>query len=90
VLDPPDGVRTEPEIYVELLTRLGAMPADEVLDDLRDLAAADLDAFQRRLFGLFAEEPAYATVGAAILSEMLGRARLGVAGEQPASREAKR
>lgn len=70
----PDGVRTEQQIYTELLRRLGKLPSDASLQALRTLAATSRAAYMGGLFSLIAEQPQYLGVAPAVLADTLGPA----------------
>ncbi len=74
LFDLPAGCRTEQQIHTELLRRLGRLPTEEVLDDLRAVALTSRQTFMERLFGLIVENPQFLAVAPAILAETLGPA----------------
>lgn len=68
----PDGLRTEQQIYTELLRRLGKLPGDDEIRELRTVAATSRVAYLGALFTLVAGHPEYFAVAPAILADTLG------------------
>ena len=73
LLEPLPGTLPEPEIYTRLLRVMDALPSEETLAGLRDLAATDRAAFAASFRALLGTDPAYATVAPVVLYETLGR-----------------
>ena len=73
LFDPLPGTLPEPEIYSRLLRRMGTLPADGDLADLRRLAGADRAEFRKRLFAFLATNPELGPVAPVVLYETLGR-----------------
>jgi anaerobic selenocysteine-containing dehydrogenase len=73
VFEPLPGTLPEPEIYTRLLRAMDALPPEDELAALRDLAATDRIAFSDRLRTLLGSQPAYAAVAPVVLYETLGR-----------------
>ena len=73
ILEPLPGTLPEPEIYTRLLRAMDALPAEETLAELRDLAATDRAGFAGRLREVLGAEPGYAAVAPVVLYETLGR-----------------
>lgn len=72
MFDMPDGLRTEQQIYTELLRRLGKLPPDDRVRELRAMAESSRSAYMGGLFTLIAEQPEYLAVAPAILADTLG------------------
>ena len=73
LLEPLPGTLPEPQIYTRLLRVMDALPPEETLAGLRDLAATDRAAFATGFRALLATDPAYAAVAPVVLYETLGR-----------------
>lgn len=72
LFDLPEGLRTEQQIYTELLRRLGKLPPESELAKLRALAARARSEFIGGLFDLVGEHPEYFAAAPAILADTLG------------------
>jgi anaerobic selenocysteine-containing dehydrogenase len=69
---PLPGTRPEPEIYAGVLRAMGELPSDEVLAELRDLAARDRAAMMKRAMALFGEQPRLVPLAGVLLYLTLG------------------
>ncbi len=72
LFDPLPGTLPEAEIYARVLGAMGALPAEPVLAELRDLAATDHAAMMSRAFQLFGENPELAPLASVLLYRTLG------------------
>jgi len=70
---PLAGSRIEPEIYAGLARRLGLLPDDAVLDDLRAKAASNRLAFAQGFQGLLKQDKALFAIAPLILYLTLGK-----------------
>ncbi len=68
-----EGTRIEPEIYADLARRLGLLPGDDKIAELRSLAASDRLAFSQAFTALLKENPAFGAVAPVILYLSLGK-----------------
>jgi len=73
LFEPLEGTRTEPEIYADLADRLGLLPPDDVIEDLRQLAASDRLAFSKSFGALMQQDKRYAGTAPIILYLTLGK-----------------
>lgn len=73
LFEPLPGTLPEPEIYVRILHAMGVMPAQEKLDALRDLAAADRSAFAEAFAEMQNQDRNTRFLAPAILYETLGK-----------------
>ncbi len=73
LFEPLEGTRVEGEIYADLARRLGLLPDDTVLNELRRLAGEDRAAFAKAFQGLLAESSVYAVIAPVILYLTLGK-----------------
>ncbi|HKA30954.1 MAG TPA: molybdopterin-dependent oxidoreductase [Candidatus Binatia bacterium] len=72
LFDPLPGTLPEPEIYARVLRAMGELPSDDVLAELRDLAARDRGAMMQRASGLFRDEPRLVAAAPILLYLTLG------------------
>lgn len=72
LFEPLPGTLPEAEIYARVLDAMGALPAANVIDELRELAAHDRAAMMSRAFQLFGEQPQFAPIAAVLLYRTLG------------------
>jgi anaerobic selenocysteine-containing dehydrogenase len=69
---PLAGTLPEPEIYARLVRAMGAMPPDDRLAELREVAATNRAGYGAALGALLQEDAAYRHVAPVILYETLG------------------
>ena len=72
LFEPLAGTLPEPEIYARLLHAMGDLPGQDVLAELRDLAATDRGRMMQRAFEMFGENPQLVAVAAMLLYRTLG------------------
>jgi anaerobic selenocysteine-containing dehydrogenase len=72
LFDPLPGTKPEPEIYAGIFRAMGDLPSDEVIAELRELAALDRAAMMQRAFALFREQPHLVPMAAVLLYLTLG------------------
>jgi anaerobic selenocysteine-containing dehydrogenase len=73
IFDPLPGTRIEPEIYAALARRLGLLPDETVIEELRQQAATDRLGFSLAVMKLAKENPVYGAVAPLILYLTLGK-----------------
>jgi anaerobic selenocysteine-containing dehydrogenase len=72
LFDPLPGTLPEAEIYARVLEAMGALPPEDVVAELRDLARRDRAAMMGRAFQLIGEQPRLGAIAAVLLYRTLG------------------
>jgi anaerobic selenocysteine-containing dehydrogenase len=72
LFEPLSGTLPEPEIYSRLLRAMGELPGDEVLEELRTLAAKNRGAMMKRMSQMLAENPKLTAIAPVLLYLTLG------------------
>lgn len=73
LFEPLPGTLPEPEIYSRLLRKMGLLPPDDELAELRALAATDHATFQQRFIALLGSRRELGAIAPVVLYETLGR-----------------
>jgi anaerobic selenocysteine-containing dehydrogenase len=73
LFEPLPGTLPEPEIYTRLLRKMGDLPPEAELAELRALAARDRSAFQQKFMSFVGNHRELAAIAPVVLHETLGR-----------------
>jgi anaerobic selenocysteine-containing dehydrogenase len=74
LFEPLDGTLPESEIYARLFERLGALPAESVLEELTDVARRDRKHLMERAMAVMADHPGLAEILPVLWYRTLGPA----------------